>query len=271
MERCIVRPARMRELTILCVLIFAASPALADPETTLLLRDGTRFEGHVLRMERGRRVVLRLDEDGTVRIVPWEQIEDITGVAAFMLPQVDEWEPPARPLPQPGWVPLTIESDGDPLDVGPHGMGLPPGKLSPGERAQRVWRMCVTPCTYYVRPGPVRVQTAFSEEGLKLDVPPAGLDVKIHPASTGLAVFGGTLLLLGPPIMLASAIYMPRPGDLKNGAAALGIGTAMTAVGIVGTLLARPRAVSRRQHIPLLSFGVAPERGGAAALTQGRF
>ena len=261
----------MRELTVLCALLFAASPALADSETTLRLRDGTTFEGHVLRMELGRRVILRLDEDGTVRIVPWEKIEDITGVAASMLPEVEEWEPPARPLPQPGWVPLTIESDGAPLNVGPrltvpHGWSAMGIRVSPpGPRA----RMCVTPCTYYVVPGPVRVQTALNASELKLDVPPEGLDVKIHPASTGSAVLGFTLWLIGGPLMLAGAIYMPRHGDLKSGAATLGVGTAMTAAGIALSVLASPRVVSKRPHIPLISFGVAPERGGAVALTQG--
>jgi hypothetical protein len=257
----------MRKLAITCALLFAASPALADPETTLLLRDGTTFEGHVLRMERGQRVILRLDEDGTVRIVPWEKIQDISGVAARELPTVDEWEPPARPLPQPGWVPLTVESDGDSVNVGP-GLARPGSQLG-----RRVWmqNMCATPCTYYVLPGSVRVQTAYGERELKLDVPPDGLDVKIHPASTGSSMFGMTLWMLGGPLVLASAIFMPRHGDLKIGAVMLGIGTPMTAAGIALGVLARPRVISQRRHIPLLSFGVAPERGGAVALTQGRF
>jgi hypothetical protein len=84
-------------------------------------------------------------------------------------------------------------------------------------------------------------------------------------------VFGFTLWLVGGPLMLASAIYMPRQGDLKIGGAMLGVGTAMTAAGIALSVLARPRVISQRPHIPLLSFGVGPERGGAVALTQGRF
>jgi hypothetical protein len=135
----------MHKLAAACVLLFAASPALADPETTLLLRDGSTFAGHVLRMEQGRRVVLRLDEDGTVRIVSWEQIEDITGVGASGLPHVDEWEPPARPLPQPGWVPLTIESDGASVNVGP-------SLSSSVFTRSHMQTMCATPCTYYVLP-----------------------------------------------------------------------------------------------------------------------
>lgn len=253
----------MRELTILCVLGLATSPAFADAETMLLLRDGTTFEGHVLRMEQGRRVVLRLDADGTVRIVPWEQIEDITGAAARAVPKVDEWEPPARPLPQPGWVPLTIEADGDPVSVGP--------SLSPSSARARMQTMCSTPCTYYVIPGTASVQTSNGDRALKLDVPPAGLDVKIHPASSGEMLLGMTMWMLGGPLVIGSAFYMPRRGDLKGGAAMLGIGAPLTAAGITLSVLGRPRVLSQRKHAPPLSFSVAPASEGALAITQGRF
>ncbi len=254
----------MRKLATACVLLLAASPALADPETTLLLRNGGTYAGHVLRMEEGRRVVLRLDEDGTVRIVPGAQIQDITGYAASSLPRVDEWEPPARPLPQPGWVPLTIESDGASVNVGPNLSSSTFTRL-------RMQTMCATPCTYYVLPGAVRVQTAYGDRELKLEVPPEGLDVKIHPASSGSSIFGMSLWMIGGPLMLASAIFMPRRGDLKTGAIMLGAGTPLTAAGIALSALARPRVIAQRRHIPLISFGVGPERGGAVALTQGRF
>jgi hypothetical protein len=80
-----------------------------------------------------------------------------------------------------------------------------------------------------------------------------------------------SLWMIGVPLMLASAIYMPRPGDLKTGAIMLGAGTPLAAAGIALSALARPRVISKRRHIPLISFGVAPDHGGAVALTQGRF
>ncbi len=151
----------------------APTPTAFDNEV-LELRDGSTLRGRVVERRADGSVLFQI-MTGEVRAVTAEQL------------------PPANPASLPpspaalsiqrsaGRAPLVVESNGEPLAVGPppHELGVTGEGLLP----QPIDALCFTPCTLWVRPGPVMFGTGGPGRALfspSVTVTATGLRVRVR-------------------------------------------------------------------------------------------
>ena len=205
--------SRRSLLWLLIAFVWLAPVARAhaqSPEDTIVLRDGTVLRGHVAEMRPGEMVTIVL-LTGQSRVIAWEQIARSFG------PSFPGSEPQPGNVqaqdedykhPGPGKVPVRVQSSTErQLDV-----GIVEGAISAGYIALVYGqRVCLTPCTVFVRPGEVTLHTGG--EGLvpvntSLQVPPGGLDLKFKPASRWGRAGGIMLISLGGALVVAGGTMM---------------------------------------------------------------
>lgn len=264
----------------------AAQPPAPAEEDALTLRDGSLLRGRVTALEVGRQVVIVVT-GGAARSVPWRDITSAEGPtfrsASVQLPTAPPPPPPRPPYslastdltrPAPGQVPLRIESEGAPQQVG---VTLAIEESGTGfESALLVRRrvLCTTPCTLYVRPGPFRLFATghnLVETTSSVDVLPLGTRVRLYAASRGVrnaAIGFTTAALIGAlgslvTLLVVGASVSPLTLGIIAGAT-LGTSALLAIPGIIlfatnptgvrsTEPLAPPRA-ARALMVPLVAF-----------------
>ncbi len=237
--------------------IAQTAPPQDVPQDVLQLTDGTTLRGRVLELRLFQDATIRL-EDGTIRTVAWSAIAsgsaDIWNLhaAANWRAAVAPAAPPSVPAPMvappwgpddllrpgPGRVPLRVESDGAPQNVG---IGVW------GRRREALAVVCTTPCTMYVFPGIFPLYTGGPN--VRPTVQPvmvtgAGVTVLAHAGSPMNRALGVAMIPLGAIGMLASVVLMldpPGPSSSPAVGGLLGLGSvAMIIGGAVMLRNARP-------------------------------
>lgn len=152
----------------------------------LVLRDGSRVEGHAIDVHIGNSATIRTEE-GTLRVVQWTDVEHASGPAFGAPGAPTHVAPPAPPAsesdeiqsrylePLPGTIPVQVMSDGAPLLIsavlearnlttraigfGERDDSLPPlfgatgATIDAPRPVIRTRLLCVTPCTLHLPAG----------------------------------------------------------------------------------------------------------------------
>jgi hypothetical protein len=234
---------------LLCLLLFSAAAhaqgAAPVGSDTIVARDGSVYRGQVAEIKPGREVTIVL-LDGQARTVPWSEIASTYGpsfpgtVAPPMTVMPTPMTPPMQaepgldPTPDPLLVPgpgrarLDIESATDkrisvsvPIegDQNSGGMvvssGYGYGFHTVAFNMQRLRRVCMSPCTLYVRPGLFTINTNSGDFGYNsdVDVPAGGTAVKMHTPSRGRAVGGLWLISGGAGLLIGGITFAALAGD----------------------------------------------------------
>lgn len=277
-----------------------SQPTTVDPTANLLaLRDGSAIRARIADLRPGQYVIVTLPEGN--RTIAWTDIVHAEGPsfpggynagvvygAALTVTQTGATTDYLHP--EPGRVPLVVESAGPPMQIGESftsGVGNAWG--SPMSRP--VGRLlCTTPCTLYVWPSTFTLQSTapgFRTNVVAIPVPQSGLRVRLRASSrgafyggAGAAVGGGFVLLTGASFMIYAAAldgarssYFSTPsptGFYVAGGVTLGIGVVGIVIGAI-VMSANRSGLDSSTPLPTstspqLSFGASPD-GVSASVT----
>jgi hypothetical protein len=301
----------MTARVLVCLLFCSVAWSQPKAVDTVVAWDGTVYRGQVAELKPGRSVSIVL-LNGQTRTIPWSEIKSTHGPSF----ESSGAPPPTAPPPMasspmaepdvdpllttgPGRVPLEVDSaterhitvsvpTGGAQGVG-YGFG---GSFSISVMSYR--RLCISPCTLYVRPGLFTLNTAADVSyNTSIDVPAGGVAVKMHTPTRWrgiggamLAAGGGSLVLVG--ILVAAVgpvLALDSNGNRDAGAAsgyyAGGAVTALVGAGMIGggiyLILTNHRGVAERRELNRPSeqwqVNVAPAatRGGGTLAASLRF
>jgi hypothetical protein len=198
---------------LVCLALFSLPLAAraAPNEDVIITTDGAILRGHVSELRPGKSATIVL-LDGRTRTLTWSEIAKSEGPSfpeskrAAAQEAEDEHINPLAP--GPGRVPLLVESAGKQQSISLHfadaiqinGWGL-----------SVTARICDTPCTMYLPPGPYVLQS--EAEGVvaartPVTVSPSGGHVKLKATSSGLRTGGVLLVAFGSAAVLGGALTM---------------------------------------------------------------
>jgi hypothetical protein len=246
----------------------------------LRLRDGSTLHGQIIERQIDGTTVIVL-VTGEVRTIPGAELDTATVAALEPATEPAEVTGPVFVLrPQPGRVPLVLQSNGPPLSVGGETTVRLPEMLGDGIGGAP---LCTTPCTLYVRPGPVVLWSGGQDREpstTHLEVPASGLSVRMRSVSNMAFVravswvLNGSLLIIAGGAIAGFPIITPFLSNEESLALGLGIiggGAALITLGAfqihgsrTGAESQTPLGDSARRETPRRwTAGVVPLPGGA--------